>query len=67
MEKKIYVVDTYHYNYDEEKMGLPCDLSDDDFAIEAEEQKGVFTLKQFEQAFNFEGVINPENQYIRIF
>lgn len=66
MEKKIYVVDMYRYNYDEEKMGLPCDLLDDDFAIKAEEQKGVFTLNQFEHAFNFEGVINPENQYIRI-
>ena len=60
MEKKVYLIDIF-----KTKCSAPDQLSDEAFIKEATENGFVYTLKEFEKAFNDEE-INSSTDIIRI-
>lgn len=60
-EKRVYVINAFDYEFDDS----PTQWSDEKFIREAEIQGGVYTLKEFEEAFNNEGV-STIMEFIRI-
>lgn len=61
-EKKVYVINANEINIE----GLHVNgLSDEDFKAKAETEGSIYTLKDFEKAFNYERV-STRTDYIRI-
>jgi len=62
-EPRVYVIDVYDSKNDDYKGS--DDYTDEEFMNLAEEQGTVYTLKGFQNAFNYEEIIDT-NKYIRI-
>lgn len=61
-EIRVYKINTFDYEFDTS----PTQWSDEKFIREAEIQVGVYTLKGFEEAFNWQEV-STVMDFIRIF
>jgi len=61
VETRVYVVDTYNYEFDD----TPENWEDEKFISESEIQGRVYTLQGFQEAFNLEE-INSSIDVIRI-
>lgn len=61
-EIRVYKINTFDYEFDTS----PTQWSDEKFIREAEIQGGVYTLKGFEEAFNWQEV-STVMDFIRIF
>ena len=62
METKVYYIDVYHNEYDENDW--PTSWSDERFIAEAEKQGNIVSLSRFQWLFNDEG-FSMENVIIR--